>query len=228
MVGRVSRRNYRSKRVKSGRSRSLRKRVRSRALRKLRRRRSRRMRGGALPQVVGSSCDGHHSISTDGNLICRNGVWHGKQTIKKNRTGKPQPQPPSAQTTVPLPANLENILGPKLATYGEKGVGADWTDTAIHHIDRYDAENLFIYLDKGRDNVPYFLLRDGIRKSGEAYQAITIKENDEIEHFKSDPKPTFVPGSWMHKNIRDAFDMGIQILPGVTAPQSNIDEELEL
>ena len=54
MVRRVSRRNYRSKRVKSGRSRSLRKRVRSKSVRKLRRRKSRRMRGGKIEE--GAEC----------------------------------------------------------------------------------------------------------------------------------------------------------------------------
>ena len=50
MVRRVSRRNYRSKRVKSRGSRSLRKKVRSRSLRSRRSLRRRRMRGGRNPK----------------------------------------------------------------------------------------------------------------------------------------------------------------------------------
>ena len=73
MVRRVSRRYSSSKRVKSGRSRSLRKRVRSKSVRKIRRRRSKRMRGGTFKEGGDCSKEGGTLLGVDGvELICAN------------------------------------------------------------------------------------------------------------------------------------------------------------
>jgi len=76
MVRRVSRRNYRSKRVKSGRSRSLRKRVRSKSVRKIRRRKSRKMRGGQVRRIPYDPRNPHLNAFPWG--VCNEAVVEGE------------------------------------------------------------------------------------------------------------------------------------------------------
>ena len=97
MVRRVSRKNSRSKRVRTKGSKSLRKRVRSKSLRKLRRRRSRRMRGGT--QEKGGDCSPNLSISNDKKLICRKGTWGMRLA-----SGKAQPRDMSNEERARLEA----------------------------------------------------------------------------------------------------------------------------
>ena len=102
MVRRVSRRNYRSKRVKSRGSRSLRKRVKSRRTRSLRSRRSlrrRRMRGGArfkvgdivTPLMSGDAVKGLRkgdvcTIITVYKRYKQDGIKYQPYGVKKNNT----------------------------------------------------------------------------------------------------------------------------------------------
>ena len=86
MVRRLSRRNYRSKRVKSGRSRSLRKRVRSKSVRKIRRRKSRRMRGGEVIRLPYNPNQGHSTAYLKDFPwgVCNDAVEEGEKDSDKN------------------------------------------------------------------------------------------------------------------------------------------------
>lgn len=117
MVRRVSRRNYRSKRVKSGRSRSLRKRVRSKSVRKIRRRKSRKMRGGA--QEKGGDCSPNLAISENRTMICRDGKWG--EARAKARTGNPQPRSMSNEERTRLQARAAASKQARDAEYKERG-----------------------------------------------------------------------------------------------------------
>ena len=102
MVRRVSRRNYRSKRVRRRGSRSLRKRVKSRRTRSLRSRRSlrrRRMRGGAkfkegdtvYPLMSGDMVGGLRkgddcTIITVYNRYKQDGTYYQPYDVKNNNT----------------------------------------------------------------------------------------------------------------------------------------------